>query len=67
MLVMPIYQTCLLTFGIVAGMICLNEAHYYSWYDLLTIFLCIGLCVLGTAFLLHKKRNKKEQQAQIEL
>ena len=58
MLVMPIYQTNIMSWSIIAAMACLGETRYYTTAQLAGIALAIAVCILGILFLIQKTKDK---------
>ncbi len=54
--VMPIYQSMVLMFMMVAGLVVLNESSLYNWGELLMLYGSAGFVILGI-FILTQKQN----------
>lgn len=53
--VMPIYQSFLLIFMIVSGLIFLDESANYTWGELIRLFASSGFVILGIYVLTRKQ------------
>jgi len=54
--VMPVYQSMILMFMLLTGLIVLNESDLYNWWQLFKLYASAGLIVLGI-FVLTRKKN----------
>ncbi len=58
MVVMPIYNTCLLNHNILIGLLSLNEIKHYSYFQLAGILFSTLTCSLGISVFLEKNKEK---------
>ena len=56
MVVVPVYQTCLMVMWIVSGLVLLNESKFYSWREIFEVDAGILLCIIGIIFLTQKSK-----------
>jgi len=50
----------IMVWGMVLGMICLNEIVFYSGMHLCALAFAVSICVVGISFLLKKSKQKNE-------
>ena len=63
--VIPIFMTANLVFGIVCGMVFLDEYAMYTWYGFIFVSLGIIMCIAGITVIVLK--NNKVAKSEVNM